>query len=207
MSSRYFSMNKKLFLISLVFLFNSFSFAGEIHNVVIDLMTHAVRNGDMESIKIIAESEEYKNNKDKLAELIRSKDRYGKTSLHYIAFTTEGLNIAEFLLENGADINIQGIRGYTPLNQAAFFGDIDLAKFFLEQGADSNTRNRFGNTPLHFAVRGKHLKIVKILLEKDTDVNAQNNEGFTPLDLAYESGYLVLVNALEQAGAVRNRTQ
>lgn len=54
----------------------------------------------------------------------------------------------QFLLENGADVNIKSRDGGTPLHGAAFFGRTDVVKLLLENGANLEARNDDGATPL-----------------------------------------------------------
>ena len=56
--------------------------------------------------------------------------------------------IVQFLIKNGADVNIKSGDGATPLHSAAFLGRIDVAKLLLENGADIKARNNDGATPV-----------------------------------------------------------
>ncbi len=67
--------------------------------------------------------------------------------------------IAEYLLENGANVNLPKIRtkkqpkydGYTPLHFAAFFGHINVVKVLLDHGALTNLKDSWDNTALDYA--------------------------------------------------------
>ena len=48
---------------------------------------------------------------------VNAKDRYGRTSLHFAA-DYGYKEIAELLIDNGADVNAKGIDGKTPLDKA-----------------------------------------------------------------------------------------
>jgi hypothetical protein len=56
-----------------------------------------------------------------------------------------------FLLARGADINEQGIDGYTPLHNASLNGAVELASILIEKGADINTRGFMAETALDLA--------------------------------------------------------
>ncbi len=65
------------------------------------------------------------------------------------------IDIAQLLLENGADVNAKNDTGWTPLLLLCRNNEInnleDIVKFFVENGADViNAKNKNGKTPLHY---------------------------------------------------------
>ena len=77
----------------------------------------------------------------------------GASALH-IAVIKEYQEVAQVLLDNGADIDTPAqdqFRG-SPLEWAAFFGLKEMAVFLVEAGADLNSKNAFGTTPLDATV-------------------------------------------------------
>jgi len=58
------------------------------------------------------------------------------------------LQIAEKLLQYGADPNIGDQFENTPLHRAASKGHVKLVKLLLQYGVNLNHRNSEGNTPL-----------------------------------------------------------
>ena len=56
--------------------------------------------------------------------------------------------VVQFLIKNGADVNIKSGDGATPLHSAAFLGRVDVAKLLLENGADIKARDNDGATPV-----------------------------------------------------------
>ena len=76
----------------------------------------------------------------------------GASALH-VAVLKDNREIAQLLLDNGADIDIRALddsKG-SPLEWAAYFGLKDMAVFLVESGADINARNAYGTTPLDAA--------------------------------------------------------
>jgi ankyrin repeat protein len=88
--------------------------------------------------------------------------------------------MVEFLIENGADINIKNKDGDTPLlTYIKIFPDKkNTTKLLIKKGANLNVKNKDGSTPLHIA---KTPEVAKLLIEKDANLNVKNKDGDTPL--------------------------
>ena len=100
------------------------------------------------------------------------------------------------LLDHGADANIAGDDGYTPLHIAVTKGNQNLVKLFLEKNALVNTQNADGDSPLHTAVSKGFFYITKLLVKKGSNVNLQNKEGRTPLFLGVMNKHEQLIKLL-----------
>ncbi len=106
-------------------------------------------------------------------------------------------DLAEFLIENGADVNAQDNNGQTPLFYTARkINNSQAAGLLIQNGAAINARDNRGNTPLIWATNRderKHLlqpprevinpdsNLLRLLLDKGADVNAKNNDQSTAL--------------------------
>jgi cytohesin len=123
----------------------------------------------------------------------------GFTPLHYAAMYGRH-EIAELLLERGADPNIQDNDGDTPLHLAAANGYSEIVKLLLEHGADPNVQDYGGMTPLHYAATG-YLEVVELLLEHGANPNIQNNNGYTPLHYAVANCRVGVARVLLDHGA------
>ena len=79
---------------------------------------------------------------------------YEWTPLHYFAWLKEkDLQIAERLIDIGADLNIQsGIDQLTCLHLAALSGHLGLVQLLLAKGADVNAQDNNRWTALHWAI-------------------------------------------------------
>jgi ankyrin repeat protein len=73
----------------------------------------------------------------------------GATSLH-LAVLAGKREVAEFLIAEGADINIMANDegGGRPLHWAAGLARVNMAKLLIEAGADVNAQDKLGLTPL-----------------------------------------------------------
>jgi ankyrin repeat protein len=99
---------------------------------------------------------------------LRERGAHDIPLLSYTAWGKERLDIADFLLNSGADLKARGL-GLTTLHVAAMKGHIGLAKLLLDRGADVNepSRQKNGNvTPLVMAVRAKQEKMQQFLRER-----------------------------------------
>lgn len=90
-----------------------------------------------------------------------------------------------FLIEQGADINIQGNHGNTALIWACIHSVKPLASELVELGADLNVQDASGYTALHAACISSDCDwLMKLLLDAGADFEIKNNYGETPLDIA-----------------------
>jgi ankyrin repeat protein len=78
-------------------------------------------------------------------------DEYGRTPLHW-AVMNGNVEIAQLLLQNGADVNARSNNGSSPLHVAIKESNlhVDIVKLLLENGADVHARKN-GETPLCLA--------------------------------------------------------
>lgn len=76
----------------------------------------------------------------------------GASALH-TAVLSNSREIAQILLDNGADIDIRAKDQFAgpPLEWAVFFGIKDMGVFLVESGADVNAKNAIGTTPIDAA--------------------------------------------------------
>jgi ankyrin repeat protein len=125
--------------------------------------------------------------------------RDGRTLLHISAEKGQ-VELTQFLLSSGADVNAKGGSwGRSPLHLAALHGQTEIAMLLLKAGADVNGTNETGKTPLHDAV--EHPEMVTLLLGAGADVNAADNGGDTPLHLAAGKQMVNVAKLLIAAGA------
>jgi ankyrin repeat protein len=95
-------------------------------------------------------------------------------------------DIVRWLLNHGADVNAQGVHGYTPLHFAASNGHLQVIPMLIEHNADIRIQNAFGMTALHAAAAShkdhrNHVDMMQVLLDHGADLNARDNDNSTPL--------------------------
>lgn len=130
---------------------------------------------------------------------VNLNDPVGRTPLG-IAAERGHADVALFLIENGAEVNIVDANGNTPLIFIIHkTGDLALIKRLLEKGAAVNAQNRTGETALMYAAWRGYLEIVQLLLVHHADVTLKNRQGDTALTLAESKGHLAIVEMLKAA--------
>ena len=96
--------------------------------------------------------------------LVDAKDGDGNTAL-IIAISRSDDNWTGFLLNKGADPNLAGKGGDTPLIAAARVDFVEAARWLLGLGAKVDADNKMGETPLIVAVQRRDAPLVKLLLD------------------------------------------
>lgn len=120
------------------------------------------------------------------------------TALHLVCqagyLADLNLNLAEEIIESGADVNTTNHDGQTALMAFCAQGDetkFALAELLLDNGADTTYVDKRGNTALIYAAgNGNKMsakRMVGLLLDQDTStIEKANNAGQTALDLAVQ---------------------
>ncbi|MGR5195350.1 ankyrin repeat domain-containing protein [Vibrio rotiferianus] len=122
----------------------------------------AIKSGDLGEVEKILSGD------DELLHLITPLGSW----LH-IATEQGQKKIVELLMELGIDVNVKGgPSGATPLNTAAYEGNLDLLTYFLERNAMMDISEPDRN-PLFAAIHAGHKSIVELLLEAGIDTKVK----------------------------------
>lgn len=159
----------------------------------IDIFT-AAEQGNFETVK-----EEIQNN----PQLLTAVDDRGYSLLHKAAYNGH-LNLLEYLISQGADINAKSGSGSTPMHGAAFYGHPEIVIVLLDRGADFDIANAGGYTPLLSAGAANRGEIVRLLVDKGANINAVASDRRTPLYQAVWNADAELTRFLLDRGAEAN---
>ncbi|MFP3032786.1 MAG: ankyrin repeat domain-containing protein, partial [Wolbachia sp.] len=116
------------------------------------------------------------------------------------------LDMVQFLLNRGANIEVQDKFAWTPILSAAQSGKWDVIKLLISNGAKFNNEITHQGTPLHFAVQEGNLDMVRFLLDEGADIESQDKDNKKPLHLAVDANRLSVVKLLLDRGASVNVT-
>jgi serine/threonine-protein phosphatase 6 regulatory ankyrin repeat subunit A len=82
--------------------------------------------------------------------------------------------IAQFLLENDADVNLQDEDGCTALHYASLVGHINIVELLLKYGANVNHQDNDGCTALICASKMNLSNIIELLIYNGADINIKD---------------------------------
>ena len=97
-----------------------------------------------------------------------------------LSFYDIPLELMDWIIAQGADINVKDEYDRTPLHYHAQVNNVERVALLLERGADIEAQDKYKNTPLHFAEY--NAEAAQLLIEKGADVKAKDDRGNTPLE-------------------------
>ena len=115
----------------------------------------AVFGGNIDVVKVLMENGYNASN-------INQRQIEGCTAF-YCACQTSNLEIAQYLLDKGADIDIPDEDGNTSLHSAVVKGKINVFKFLLSNGANPLATNNSGESPFTYADTMKRTQMRKLM--------------------------------------------
>lgn len=104
--------------------------------------------------------------------------------------------VAQFLIENGANINENSKMG-SPLMAAVVKGNNEIARLLMQKKADINYADGNGTTALIYAVQFSNTEIVNELLKHNADKKHKDKQGKTAFEYAVFSGNEIIINQLK----------
>ena len=108
-----------------------------------------------------------------------------------LSFYDVPLELMDWLITQGADINARDEYERTPLHYHAQVNNVEKVALLLERGADIEAQDKYKNTPLHFAEY--NAEVAQLLIEKGADIKAKDNRGHNVMERLLSrlySGYI-----------------
>ncbi len=204
---------KKIQRIILAFMLGIVPIQVALANSKADALADAALNGDLEQVKTLIEKEG--------VDINAKESEAGATALMWASGYKE-LEVVQYLINKGADINAKIDNGRTALMWASMKGHLEVVKALVEgksgllsmfsKGADINAKTNYGETALILASMKGHLEVVKYLINKGADINAKMKfeedgekfDGTTALMVATGEGHLEVVKYIISKGATVN---
>jgi len=158
-----------------------------------DIIT-AARNGDLASVKAVLQGDPGQ---------IHVTNANGSTPL-IVAASVGHLQVVDYLLNKGADIQAVNKMGMGALHYAVIGEHLDVVKLLIEKGADVNIPSMMGS-PFHRAVFGGNMEMIRLLLGAGADIDAvMASSGWTPMHIAALSGWYEAAKILAENGCDLN---
>ena len=100
----------------------------------------------------------------------------GETVLHQAAYYGHEA-VVQVLVDNGADVEAEGLEGETALHQAAYYGPEAMVRLLVENGADVTATSDGGETALHQAAMDGHDRVARLLVGKAAGGEGSRHRG------------------------------
>jgi ankyrin repeat protein len=104
-------------------------------------------------------------------------------------------------LAGSEDVNARRSDGSTPLQWAAFAGDVTEAKRLIAAGAEVRATNPYGVNAMLLAADIANTDLIQLLLKSGADASSANADGETALHLVARAGNIDAAKLLLKAGA------
>jgi uncharacterized protein len=139
-------------------------------------------------------------------------DRGGSVNDYlHSAINAGAIDAVKMMLDRGANVNLVGEDGITPVMLSAkltYRVGVKMTQLLIDKGANVNAKASRGSTPLMFGTlcvanhyQDEYVKVTRLLIKSGAKVNIKNNKGDTPLSLAKSGGWKKIVTVLKKAGA------
>jgi ankyrin repeat protein len=152
----------------------------------------AIESGDLEAIKALIQG-------GAAADTIIDYGEHKITPLMKAAWDGE-LEIAQYLIDSGADVNAVDDQKETALFSAVKRDRVEIAQLLIDRGAKVNVKDSREFTPLIAAAAAGNPEIIKILVKAGGNIK-EEMFGLTPLMFAVASKKAEIVKLLVGLGA------
>lgn len=152
----------------------------------------AINRGHHEILRTLVQSVE--------PECINICNHNGETPLHKAVLANQ-MDDVLFLLERGAQPDLQNSNSETPLFFAARIKSIEAMKALLQYEVSVNTIHQSSNSILQFALKENAFAVSELLLKHGANVHYVNSQGWSPLHFACRYGDEQSIRLLLSHGA------
>jgi glyoxylase-like metal-dependent hydrolase (beta-lactamase superfamily II) len=140
----------------------------------------AVKAGDLAKVKTLVEKD---------PQIINEKSRGGMTIL-LAAVGYRRLEIAEYLISQGAEVNVRNDFNTTPLHLACGNGlPSEFVRRLVEKGADVNAVAKYSGRPLDLALDGGDAAVIDLLKSKGARPTPLEFDTFRPAEKVHRIAY------------------
>jgi len=102
-----------------------------------------------------------------LIEIDEPIDSYSKHTLLHDAVIMNREELFDFLISQGANLNLRDSNGYTPMLKAASLGRTEMVRKLVEKGVDPRHKDPYGNTARDKASLFNKYELVRYLTEME----------------------------------------
>jgi len=151
----------------------------------------AVKGGDLAKVKTVVEAD---------PPALRSLNSFNQTPL-LAAVQEKKVEIAEYLIGKGADVNAGDNSRATALSYAITGGLTNIAKMLVDRNADINSPAMWNMRPVAFALEFGRKDIADMLLDKEVTVPVEpGRESYQLFFAACANGFARLTNTMLEKG-------
>jgi hypothetical protein len=131
-------------------------------------LIRAIKNQQFEQVQILVET---------FGVSLNQCDSKKRTPLHFAA-SYDNVEILEYLVRNGANINSQCVFNDTPLISACLNRKYNQVEVLISYGASVDTRGNYGNGPMHTLVVNAdcNVEVLKKILKNNVDLCLTNDK-------------------------------
>jgi len=117
----------------------------------------------------------------------------GNTAL-MAAIKLRYVEITDYLIQKGADINAVNNNGDTVIHFATIRGNLAVVMYACEHGGDIDQKNKVGNCAIIFAVVNNYQNIVEYLLEQNVEIDVIDSEKMPLLHICIYHNHNKILN-------------
>lgn len=132
---------------------------------------------------------------------VNAKDKLAQNTALILSAQNGHAEVVTYLLENGADPNIQNRSGNAVIHLAALQNQPAIIRLLLDHKVDIESQNQEQKTAFALAARRANYDLMEQLLNWGAKIDCEDGLGRTPLMIALERDHVELTRRLVEMGA------